>query len=646
MFGITVCMCQLNLTLLKIALLLLISCYFTRTVDAQAFTEVTVQSGINFTHSNQANIQGEPTIIAAGGAVADYDFDGYPDFYLLGGSNQHNALFHNQGNGKFIDLASTAQADIFDVLGSGPVFADVDGDFDLDLLVFSINKEGQSQSTGDTLNNRPRLLINLGNGAFMESTNSGFNSGMASYMGTFGDLDKDGDLDLFMSHWNADETTSKQLFWKNDGNGHFTDVTIEYLGFPQNANFDRWTFTPNFTDINGDGWLDVLLTSDFSTSRIFYSTGFPQNQPAYLISQPAFISDENGMGAAVADYDNDGDMDWFVTSIWDPNGIPEANWGISGNRLYKNIGMGNFEDATDESGLRFGYWGWGACFADFNNDGYLDIYHENGFVSERASEFINDPARLFMANGDGTFTESAVVSGLNHSGQGRGVSCVDYDLDGDLDILVIPNNAHYRLYTNHSNNNNHYLGVKLFDTGSNPYAYHSKISLTTAASTQTRELTGGNNYASNNPLTQHFGLGAEMTVTEILVTWPDGIKQTINSPITVDQVISIGRYCHTTFLTQISDATPLNSSVEIFLQDLSGAPIINRSVNLTVTQGPNTGYTATMNTNSNGIATFPLTFNSNGTDRIRFDFHEAGTPQICRSLVEWQSDLIFENTFE
>ncbi len=626
-------------------LILIVNCLLNQS-NAQPFTEVTVQSHINLSHSNEADRQGEPTVIGGGGAVADYDFDGYPDFYLLGGSNQHNALYHNQGNGQFINLAQTAQVDIFDTLSSGPVFADVDGDFDLDLLVFSINKEGQLPSTGNSLNNRPRLFINLGNGSFMESMNSGFDSGMASYMGTMGDLDKDGDLDLFMTHWSADETTSKQLFWENDGTGQFTDVTIDYLGLSQNANFDRWTFTPNFTDINGDGWLDILLTSDFGTSRIFYSTGFLSGQPAYLINQPPFITDENGMGAAVADYDNDGDMDWFVTSIWDPNGIPEANWGVSGNRLYRNIGGGVFEDATNEAGLREGYWGWGACFADFDNDGHLDIYHENGFVSTLASEFINDPARLFMANGNGTFTESAVANGLNHTDQGRGVSCVDYDLDGDLDILVMPNNAPYRLYKNLNNNNHHFLGVKLFDTGSNPYAYHSKITITHAAATQTRELTGNNNYASNNPLTQHFGLGTDDSISSIQVIWPDGAEQTINNNISTNQIISIGRYCHTRFMTQINDTNTTNANAKIFIQNLNGAPIANHNVTLNITQGPNAGFTTSLNTDSNGLAQFPLSFSTLGTDRIQFDFNVSSEPQICRALVKWQADLIFSNDFQ
>lgn len=637
-----------NLRLTKCLMVLTLACFCCAPViNAQPFIEITAQSGINLSHSNHAQRQGEPTVIAAGGAVADYDFDGYPDFYLLGGSNQYNALYHNSGNGQFTNSAAIAQVDLFDILGSGPVFADVDGDFDLDLLVFSINKEGQSPNNGNSIENRPRLFINLGNGTFMESMNSGFDSGMASFSGTFGDLDQDGDLDLFMTHWNADETTSKQLFWENDGTGHFTDVTIDYLGLTQNAQFARWTFTPNLTDINGDGWLDVLLTSDFGTTRILYSTGFAENQPAYLVSQPAFITDENGMGAAVADYDNDGDMDWFVTSIWDPDGVPEANWGVTGNRLYRNIGSGQFEDATEEAGVRHGYWGWGACFADFNNDGHLDIYHENGFPTPvLAEDFHQDPARLFMSNGDGTFTESAMINGLNHTAQGRGVSCVDYDLDGDLDILVMPNDSAYKLYENLSDNDNHYLAVKLFDTGSNPYAYHSKIQVSTNTSTQTRELSGGNNYVSNNPLTQHFGLGTEDQINDIQITWPDGVEQTITSGLEADQIISIGRYCHTTFMTKVYDTDPNIPALTLNLQALNGNTLNNHSVTMNITHGPNSGYTTTLNSNSAGVATFPITFNQAGTDRIEFNFTINTEPQLCRALVQWVPDKIFSSTFE
>lgn len=638
---------HLNLSKHTPLYLLIFTLLWTVSTQAQLFQEVTVESGFNLVHSNLADRQGEPTVIGAGGAVGDYDFDGFPDFYLLGGTDQYNVLYQNSGNGYFIDVADAANVNLYDLLGSGPVFADIDGDFDLDLLVFSVNKHGQIPTTGDSIENRPRLFLNLGNGGFIESINSGFNSGMPSYMGTFGDFDKDGDLDMFMTHWIADETTSKQLFWENNGSGSFTDVTIDYLGLAQNANFERWTFTPNITDINEDGWLDVLLTSDFGTTRILYSTGFATGQPPYLVTQESFITDENGMGSAVADYDNDGDLDWFVTSIWDPDGKAEANWGVSGNRLYRNTGLGVFEDATDEAGLREGYWGWGACFADFNNDGHPDIYHENGFTTPiAAAEFHFDPARLFMANGDGTFTESAVINGLNHTGQGRGISCVDYDLDGDIDILVMPNNDAYRLYKNLSDTSNHYLDIKLFDTGPNPYAINAKIQLVTPTLTQMRELTGGNNYASNNPLTQHFGLSDQTTINSIAVTWPDGVTQTFNNNIEIDQITSIGRYCHTRFFNRVVQIDNLTTNLTVYLHDLTGTPLVGNEVTLQITQGPNQGYSDMQTSDSNGATIFNLNSLLPGTDRLQFDFTAASEAQICRALVRWEIDLIFADGFE
>lgn len=618
---------------------------------AQQFILVTEQSQINYAHINAAEQQREATIIAAGGAVADFDFDGYPDFYLLGGSDQSNALFKNNSDGTFTNVASQAGVGLFNILGSGPTFADVDGDFDLDLLVFSINQWDQPfGSDVNLIENRPRLFINQNNGTFIDaSLSAGFYSGMPSYSGSLADLDQDGDLDLFMTHWLSDtETTSKQIFWENNGNGQFSDVTIDYLGLDQNANFASGSFTPHMTDINEDGWIDVLLASDFETSRIFYGTGgLPgPSTPKFLISQPDFITDENGMGAAVADYDNDGDLDWFVTSVWDPNQMSEDYWGVSGNRLYRNLGGGVFEDATDEAGVREGYWGWGACFADFNNDGHLDIYHENGFFNTlHAQEFLHDPSRLFMSNGDGSFTESSTLSGLNFTGQGRGISCVDYDLDGDLDILIMPNNEAYQLYKNTSNNTNNYLSINLFDNGPNPYAINAKIKVNTQQSSQLREVSSSNNYVSNNPLQQHFGLGQSTAINNIEITWPDGESQIITNNLPVNQITSISRYCHTRFIQHSITGTQA-TELTVYLHDLSGSAISSQTVSLQVNQGPNTGTALNAMTDLAGKASFQISSNLIGTDRMTFTFEYNNQPQLCRSLVKWNNDLIFTNQFE
>ncbi|TDR23213.1 VCBS repeat protein [Marinicella litoralis] len=621
------------------------------TGHAQQFVLANQESQLIFSHINAAEQPREATMVIAGGAVADFDFDGYPDFYLLGGSDQNNALFKNNNDGTFTNIANQAGVDLFNILGSGPTFADVDGDFDLDLMVFSINLWDQPfGSDVDLIENRPRLFINQNDGTFLDTTtSSGFYSGMPSYAGSFADLDQDGDLDLFMTHWSSDsETTSKQLFWQNNGSGQFTDVTIDYLGFTQNANLNKWSFTPHITDINEDGWIDVLLAADFETTRIFYGTGgLPgPDTPLYMVSQPSFISDENGMGSAVADYDNDGDLDWFVTSIWDPNGIPEGNWGVTGNRLYKNLGSGVFEDATDEAGVREGYWGWGACFADFNNDGYLDIYHENGFANElHAGEFLNDPARLFMSNGNGTFTESSASAGLHFTGQGRGISCVDYDLDGDLDILIIPNNEAYQLYKNTSNNSNNYLSVNLFDHGPNPYAINAKIKVNTTGMSQLREVSSSNNYVSNNPLQQHFGLGLATSINSIEVTWPDGMQQNITNNLSVNEIISIGRYCHTTFI-QSADISNQTTEVAVYLHDLMGLPLSSQAVSLTINKGPNTGVVINSTTDPLGRAIFTVNSNAVGTDRISYSFNHDNQAQICRSLIKWNNDIIFVDRFE
>ncbi len=632
-------------------LLLLVMGFFCLTANAQTFNEVSSQAGINLVHSNYTEKPKEPVDIAAGGAVADFNFDGYVDFYLLGGSNNHNALYQNNGDGTFINVAATAGVDLYDILGSGPIFADVDGDFDLDLLVFSINHWKDPVGTDiNVLENRPRLFINQGDQTFSDATlTSGFYSGMPSYGGSLADLDKDGDLDLFMTHWSSDNaTTSKQLFWENDGNGQFTDVTLTYLGIPQNANFNKWTFTPNVTDINNDGWLDVLMTSDFGTTRILYSNGILNNQLTFSVTQPAFITDENGMGSAIGDYDNDGDMDWFVSSIWDPDGIAEGNWGVTGNRFYRNTGNGVFEDATDETGVREGYWGWGSCFADFNNDGHLDIYHENGFPSPIIGvEFHEDPSRLFLANGDGTFTESSAAFGLDYTGQGRGVSCVDYDLDGDLDILVMPNNDGYKLYQNNLVNSNNHLAIRLFDTGSNPYATNSKITVHTLGMSQTRELRHDNNYLSNNSLTQHFGLATEAQTQSIQITWPDGVNQTLSTAIMANQTVSIGRYCHTTFMSFVNEGDAQPTTINLWLHELNGAPMDAHAVTMNITEGPHAGTSINTNTDVNGLAQFQLSFDGAGTDRLKFEFQANTQNQLCRALVKWNpADLIYEDDFE
>ncbi len=612
---------------------------------AQPFTQATLQSGLIHTHSNAAQQAREAILIAAGGTVGDYDLDGDPDVYLIGGGENTNSLFRNNGDGTFSNVTTGSGAGLTDVLGSGPLFSDVDGDGDLDILTFSVHQFDQPIGADpDLLENRPRLLINDGSGQFSENpATSGFTSGMPSYGAAMGDLDLDGDLDIFMAHWTSDDD-GFQFFWENDGTGQFTDVTNDYLG-SQVPSMNRFSFTPNITDINNDGWPDVLLASDFGTSRLFISDGVNAGQLTFTISTPAVISDENGMGAAVADYDNDGDMDWFVSSIWDPDFEPEGNWGITGNRLYRNSGNGVFEDVTDEAGVRFGYWGWGSCFADFNNDGHLDLYHENGFSIPQAKEFLKDPARLYMSNGDGTFTESAQSNGLDHAGQGRGVSCFDYDLDGDLDIMVMPNGSDIRLYRNDLPSGSLYLQVLLNDSGPNPGAVGARIELFHGSSQQTREVTAGSNFVSNNGLQQHFGLTGQGAPSHLHITWPDGASQVLPGPVAVNQTLSVSRYCHTRYISRSIDGEPVTLTLQANLLD--GAPLAASNVTLEILAGPHSGQQQSVMTDAGGRASFSLNSAGPGQDQLRYEFEADGETRQCAALLNWDPEqTVYRNGFE
>jgi hypothetical protein len=474
-------------------------------LSAQAwhFIDVTATAGLMFQPGfNDANET--PTRVMGGGAAGgDYDGDGRVDLYVIRGNVGPNLLFHNRGDGTFEDVAAAAGLDLAG--GSGPTFADIDGDGRLDLVV------------GGTDGGSVVFFRNTGNGHFSRVTTPtgvALGANVDVYSTAFGDYDRDGDLDLATTHWSSFHNAR---LWRNDGGFHFTEVTgAAGLTTPAQSH----SFTPNFVDVNSDGWPDLLVSADFGTSQYHLNN----RNGTFTRATNAVITDENGMGSAIGDYDNDGDLDWFVSSIWSATGVSVGSWGITGNRLYRNRGDGTFEDATDAAGVRHGYWGWGSAFADFNNDGYLDLFHVNGFPVSPAQEFFEDPARLFISNQNGTFAQRAEELGVADTGQGRGVVCLDYDGDGDLDVFLTNMliNQPPRLYRNDGGNTLKYLSIRLTGTAPNTGAIGARIYVTASGVTQMRELRAGSNFVSADPTSAFFGLGAASVADEVRIVWPDG----------------------------------------------------------------------------------------------------------------------------
>ena len=256
------------------------------------------------------------------------------------------------------------------------------------------------------------------------------------------------------------------------------------------------------------------------------------------------------MGSAVGDFDNDGDMDWFVTSIIEQTDEEDDKYG---NRLYVNDGLGTFFDDTVGAGLDDGGWGWGACMEDFDNDGDLDIFHVNGWPvtggggEDDPNDYSVDRVRYFENQGDLTFVETAQAAGLTDRGQGRGVACFDSDRDGDLDLLITNNqgeesvvfyeNQLSGIYEIQLSEVNHYLAIKLTGSGANTHGIGSWIEVRTSAATQVREIRAGNHYVSQNPAEAHFGLGAE-TTADVKVRWPDGSETNLTG-VAVDRLLAI-----------------------------------------------------------------------------------------------------------
>ena len=474
---------------------------------------------------------------AGGAASGDVDGNGFVDVFIVRGNAEQNLLFLNDGSA-FRETAATAGLDytggaMTNLRHSGPVFADVDNDGDLDLFIGGL--EGDDS----------KLFLNDGSGIFTDETmGSGIDAMTSDYTisAAFGDYDLDGDLDLALAHWgtprNSNAPGETETLWRNDSTAsgiRFTPVS-QAAGIANELALDLeagvlgqdtdYTFAPSFADINGDGYPDLLSVSDFRGSRVFLNNG---DGTFENVTDPSVIDDENGMGSAVGDFDNDGDLDWFVSSI-------------NGNRLYENNGTGVFSKGQPSLDVGDGGWGWGSCFADFNADGHLDIYQTNGWFEgsdPSSSPYVEDTSRLWISDGDGSFSDAAEASDMVDTEQGRGVICDDFNGDGDVDVLLLTTDANKAgyLWENQLADANT-LTVRLVGPALNTFGVGAVITVTSDGASQTRLVGANSNFVSHNSTDQYFGFGESAADVTVDVRWPDGTQTrlenvSVNSTFTV-----------------------------------------------------------------------------------------------------------------
>lgn len=505
--------------------------------EAQTFTDVSASAlpGI----ATAPGAVGIAADFTGGGAVGDCDGDGRPDIYLTGG--RHDLLYRNRGDGTFEDV--TVAAGLGTERGTrGAAFGDVDGDGDLDLFV-----TGYARA-------RHFLFVNDGTCSFTEEAAERGVDVDTSALGrsaSFGDYDRDGFLDLFVTELAAEVLNPgvpppvSHLF-RNRGAaqpGFFDDVTLAAgvaLDAFEGTQDGTFPFTPLFSDLDADGWPDLAMVSDFGESRLFWNGRNGRFVDGTVAAGVG--TDEHGMGGVVGDFDGDGRLDLFVTSIF------VANHPLgTGNRLYRNLGDRQFADVTEVAGVRDGSWGWGTDGFDFDNDGDLDIVQTNGagvlddpFVGDEfdgvdLSSFVNDPVRLWRNEGNGGFTEVGVASGLVDQGIGYGLSTFDYDADGDLDVLLLHDCCEPpKLFRNDGGNANAWLDVELEGRCAQRQGIGAivTVQLTGDVRPLVREVSASSTYlAQNGTARLHFGLGAPAaTVETVRVRWLSGSEQTIEQP--------------------------------------------------------------------------------------------------------------------
>ena len=517
------------------------------------FVDVTTEAGINFRHINGAEgAYHLPETLGAGGAFFDADNDGNLDIYLVNSGywkesssadETPSALYRNNGDGTFTDIAMTAGVGNRGNYGQGAACADYDNDGDVDLYVtnFGVNV----------------LYRNNGDGTFTDVTAStrvgdpGWSSSAC-----FLDYNRDGHLDLFVVNYlvysldvpyrpcgedGIQTYCHPSLFegapdtlYRNNGDGTFTDVSHEAGVGGIGGLFHGKGLGVVSADFNNDGTPDLYVASDDTRNDFFYNNGDGTFSEISLLAGCAYSFNgvaQAGMGVATDDYNGDGWLDIFVTNL-----------SYETNALYRNNGDGTFTDVIYEAHLgkeSYLFVGFGTGFFDVDNDGWRDIFIANGHIIDNIEDThgvltYRQPDQIFRNQGNGTFQEVSASAGdyFQSTAVSRGALFGDYDNDGDVDMLVTQSNGPATLLRNETGTQHNWVRIKTVGVISSRDGTGTRVTLTAGGHTQIQEINRGASYLSSHDGRLHFGLGVHTTVDRLEVRWQSGVVQVFENLLT------------------------------------------------------------------------------------------------------------------
>jgi len=529
------------------------------------FIDATKSAGIDFRHFHGERSSQLPEDMGSGAAWGDYDNDGWIDLFVVNSAGPLTkegiapqdspaacALYHNNGNGTFTDVGREAGVDI-KCWGMAAAWGDYDNDHWPDIFISTYGNN--------------HLFHNNGDGTFTELSDR---AGLAGYEGfwtgtAWGDFNRDGYLDIYVCgyvkytyqtsmeksiQYDVEVPASlnpssfppeRNLFFKNNGNGTFTEIGKKAGVADENGR----SLCAVWADFDADGWPDIYVANDVSDNVMYKNMG---NGTFQDISNKALVADYRGaMGLAVGDWDGDADYDIFIT-----------HWIAQENALYSNLFTQltstdnplrelRFMDEADRFGLgqiALDFIGWGTSFFDYDNDGRPDLFVVNGSTFQQKDDpRLLVPMRnlLFWNKGNKEgFFEVSPVSGAVFSEEfvGRGAAFGDYDNDGDVDIFIVNNGGPAQLLRNDGGNKNNWLEVRLEGMKSNSSGIGVKMRVVSKESAQVQQAGAQGSYCSQNSPVQHFGLGQASRVDTLEVTWPSGkLQRFLDLP--VNQIIKI-----------------------------------------------------------------------------------------------------------